>query len=56
MRRRRAAGYAWEDPAKEAERKARWYHAGGKELILASTRRRREQARQQAIIDFLRTQ
>lgn len=40
MQKRRAEG-AWLDPAKEAERKARWYaEQGGKEKRLEADRRR----------------
>lgn len=55
MRRRRAEGTAWIDPVKEAERKARWYHEdGGKEKIVACNRQRRQQAKEQGLLNELR--
>jgi hypothetical protein len=53
MRRKRAAGEAWIDPAKEAARKAAWYfEKGGKQHRLESDRRRLERLREQKISDI----
>lgn len=53
MRRKRAEGEAWVNPAKEAERKAEWYsERGGKYRRLLSDRRRLERLREQKISDI----
>lgn len=54
MRRRRAEGQAWIDPAVEAERKARWYAEGGKEKHDAAQRARRQAQRIQGVMSTLR--
>lgn len=51
MRRKRAEG-AYVDPAKETERKAAWYAAGGKQNRLESDRRRAARKKEEKLNDL----